>query len=133
MEKLEVQVSVDFLNVPLAVIYKQRDEKNDVIMNGIMGNVKNKHCILVDDIIGSGQTIINAIDILKSSGAKSIEVVASHNLIGKENPNLDKILSKINKLSISNSIQTDYKQLYLSEMQIVDISTPIINCIKSYF
>lgn len=122
-----------FLNVPLAVIYKQRDEKNNVMMNGIMGNVKNKHCILVDDIIGSGQTIINAIDILKSSDAKSIEVIASHNLIGKENPNLDKILSKINKLSISNSIQTDYKQLYLSEMQIVDISTPIINCIKSYF
>ena len=78
-------------------------------------------------------TDLNAIDILKSSDAKSIEVIASHNLIGKENPNLDKILSKINKLSISNSIQTDYKQLYLSEMQIVDISTPIINCIKSYF
>ncbi len=122
-----------FLNAPLAVIYKQRDEKNDVMMNGIMGDVKNKHCILVDDIIGSGQTIIKAIDVLKSLGAKSIEVIATHNLIDVENPNLDKILSRINKLSISNSVQTDYKQLYLSKMQIVDISAPIINCIKSYF
>jgi len=122
-----------FLNAPLAVIYKQRDEKNDVMMNGIMGDVKNKHCILVDDIIGSGQTIIKAIDVLKSLGAKSIEVIATHNLIDVENPNLDKILSRINKLSISNSVQTDYKQLYLSKLQIVDISAPIINCIKSYF
>ena len=122
-----------FLNAPLAVIYKQRDEKNDVMMNGIMGDVKNKHCILVDDIIGSGQTIIKAIDVLKSLGAKSIEVIATHNLINVENPNLDKILSRINKLSISNSVQTDYKQLYLSKLQIVDISAPIINCIKSYF
>jgi ribose-phosphate pyrophosphokinase len=122
-----------FLNAPLAVIYKQRDEKNDVMMNGIMGNVQNMHCILVDDIIGSGQTIINAIDVLKSLGAKSIEVIATHNLIEAKSPNLDKILSKINKLSISNSVQTDYKQLYLSKMQIVDISAPIINCIKSYF
>ena len=121
------------LNAPLAVIYKQRDEKNDVMMNGIMGDVKNKHCILVDDIIGSGQTIIKAIDVLKSLGAKSIEVIATHNLINVENPNLDKILSRINKLSISNSVQTDYKQLYLSKLQIVDISAPIINCIKSYF
>lgn len=122
-----------FLNAPLAVIYKQRDEKNDVMMNGIMGNVKNKHCILVDDIIGSGQTIINAIDVLKPSGAKSIEVIATHNLLQAESPNLNKILSKIDKFSISNSVQTDYKQLYLSKMQIVDISAPIINCIKSYF
>lgn len=121
------------LNAPLAVIYKQRDEKKDVMMNGIMGDVKNKHCILVDDIIGSGQTIIKAIDVLKSLGAKSIEVIATHNLINVENPNLDKILSRINKLSISNSVQTDYKQLYLSKLQIVDISAPIINCIKSYF
>lgn len=122
-----------FLNAPLAVIYKQRDEKNDVMMNGIMGNVQNMHCILVDDIIGSDQTIINAIDVLKSLGAKSIEVIATHNLIEAKSPNLDKILSKINKLNISNSVQTDYKQLYLSKMQIVDISAPIINCIKSYF
>ena len=79
------------------------------------------------------QTIIKAIDVLKSLGAKSIEVIATHNLINVENPNLDKILSRINKLSISNSVQTDYKQLYLSKLQIVDISAPIINCIKSYF
>jgi phosphoribosylpyrophosphate synthetase len=89
--------------------------------------------LLVDDIIGSGQTIINAIDVLKSLGTKSIEVIATHNLIEAKSSNLDKILSKINKLSISNSVQTDYKQLYLSKMQIVDISAPIINCIKSYF
>ena len=93
-----------FLDVPLAVVYKQRDEKNNVSMNGIMGVVKNKHCILLDDIIGSGQTIINAIDILKSAQAKSIEIIITHNLLGNNDmKKLNNIASKISKLSISNS------------------------------
>lgn len=122
-----------FLNIPLAVIHKQRDEKNNVIMSGIMGNVKGKHCVLVDDIIGSGQTIIKAIDTLKYLNAKSIEIVVTHNLMGSENPNLDKILKSIDQLSVSNSIQINNKNLYLPKVKVVDISDSIINCIKLYF
>ncbi|MSO13479.1 ribose-phosphate diphosphokinase [Rickettsiales endosymbiont of Trichoplax sp. H2] len=122
-----------FLNIPLAVIYKQRDEKNNVTMSGVMGDVKDKHCILVDDIIGSGQTIIKAIDTLKHLNAKSIEVVVTHNLIGNENPNLDKILKSIDQFSVSNTIRVNNKNLYLPNVKVIDISDSIINCIKLYF
>ena len=122
-----------FFNIPLAIIYKQRDEKNNVTMNGIMGNVEGKHCILVDDIIGSGQTIIKAIDTLKNSSAKSIEVVVTHNLNGNDNTNLDKILKSIDQLTVSNSIQINNKNLYLPKVKVVDINDSIINCIKLYF
>ena len=122
-----------FFNIPLAVIYKQRDEKNNVTMNGIMGSVEGKHCILVDDIIGSGQTIIKAIDTLKNSNAKSIEVVVTHNLNGNDNINLDKILKSIDQLTVSNSIQINNKNLYLPKVKVVDINDSIINCIKLYF
>ena len=125
---------------PLAVIYKQRDERNNVSMNGIMGDVSNKHCILVDDILGSGQTILNAIQVLESHKAKSIEVVISHNLMnankGANKDNLNKILSKITRLTTSNSISTDYASLEASnidKLNIVDVSKSIITCLKAYF
>ncbi|EDV18696.1 hypothetical protein TRIADDRAFT_34801 [Trichoplax adhaerens] len=102
-------------------------------MSGIMGDIKGKHCILVDDIIGSGQTIIKAIDTLKHLNAKSIEVVVTHNLIGNENPNLDKILKSIDQLSVSNTIRVNNKNLYLPNVKVIDISDSIINCIKLYF
>ena len=96
--------------------------------------MKDKHCILVDDIIGSGQTIIAAIDILKSAKAKSIEIVIAHNLLGVNNiKKLNNIASKVIRLTTSNSIQVDNKRLYSSNINVVDISIPIINCINRYF
>lgn len=123
-----------FLKMPLAVLYKQRDENNDVLMNGIIGNVKDKHCILVDDIMGSGQTILTAIDMLKFAQVRSIEIIVTHNLLGNDNVNrLNDIASKVTKLTISNSIQVDDEYLYPSNVNIIDISTTIINCINLYF
>ena len=44
----------------------------------IIGDVKNKTCIIVDDIIDSGGTIINAVDALKKSGANEVYVFITH-------------------------------------------------------
>lgn len=125
----------EFIGAPLAVIYKQRDASNVVTMNGIMGDVKGKDCILVDDILGSGQTIINAIQVLEEAGAKSIEVAISHNLMDISSGVLEKILSKVKRFSVSNSIPIDYNKLGLlsKKLNMVDIRNPIIKCIKSCF
>ena len=123
-----------FLKIPLAMLYKQRDKEDNVSMNGIMGNVKDKHCILVDDIIGSGQTINTAIDVLKSVHAKSIEIIITHNLLGTDDiKKLNDIASKVKKLTVSNSIQIKNKHLYSDNIDVIDISIPIINCINKYF
>lgn len=123
-----------FLKIPLVVLYKQREVHNDVSITGVMGGVKDKHCILVDDIIGSGQTIIKAIDTLKSAQAKSIEIVISHNLLGNTNiKRLNDIASKVTKLTVSNSIQINSKYLYLPNINVTDISTSIVNIVNKYF
>ena len=44
----------------------------------IIGDVKNKTCIIVDDIIDSGGTIVNAVDALKKSGANEVYVFITH-------------------------------------------------------
>lgn len=129
-----------YMQIPLAVIYKQRDEQNNVSMSGIMGDVAGKHCILVDDILGSGQTILNAISLLQQHKAKSIEVIISHNLMSSNKENLDRILAQVTRLSVSNSTSIDYSHLdgasnvtSLDKLNIVDISKSISNCLKSYF
>ena len=44
----------------------------------IIGDVKNKTCIIVDDIIDSGGTIINAVDALKKNGASEVYIFITH-------------------------------------------------------
>ncbi len=134
--KVRSTIISKYMQIPLTVIYKQRDEQNNVSMNGIMGDVAGKHCILVDDILGSGQTILNAIEVLKIHHAKTIEVLISHNLMNADKDNLDKILSEITCLTVSNSTSVNYTCVTIDKrdkLNIIDVGKPIINCLKSYF
>ena len=58
------------INADLAIIDKRRPQPGKSKVMNIIGNVKNKDCIIVDDIIDSGGTIINAVDALIKKGAK---------------------------------------------------------------
>jgi len=132
--KLRTTSISNFLGTDLAVVYKQRDKENNVSMNGIMGDVKDKHCILIDDMIGSGQTILTAIEVLKSAQAKSIEIIITHNLLGiQDHAKFNDIASRVNKLTVSNSIQMDKTKTLYPSINIIDISDSIIECIDLYF
>ena len=50
----------------------------------IVGNVKNKNCVIVDDIIDSGGTIVNAAKALKEKGAKDVYVYITHAVLSGE-------------------------------------------------
>jgi ribose-phosphate pyrophosphokinase len=70
----------DKLGVPLAIIHKRRDPKvhNDVTVHEIVGDVKGRVCLLVDDLIDTGRTIVKAAEALKASGATGVVVAATH-------------------------------------------------------
>ena len=70
------------------------------VMN-VIGNVKNKTCILVDDIIDSGGTIVNADSELKKRGAKDVHVYVTHGVLSGN------AVEKIKKSSIKNLVVTD--------------------------
>ena len=69
----------------------------------IIGEVKNKDCIIVDDIIDSGGTIVNAAEALIKKGAKDVYVFVTHAVLSGEAINKIK-KSKIKKLVITDSI-----------------------------
>ena len=66
----------------------------------IIGDVKNKTCIIVDDIIDSGGTIVNAVDALKKNGANEVYVFITHAVLSGDAVKKIKI-QKIKKLIIT--------------------------------
>jgi ribose-phosphate pyrophosphokinase len=70
----------DRLGTPLAIVHKRRDpdKPNQVQVNEIVGAVSGRDCILVDDMIDTGGTILAAAKALKANGARKVIVAATH-------------------------------------------------------
>lgn len=68
----------------LIVCYKKRLEDNKVKEIRVLGNVKDKDAIIVEDMIDTGGTIVEVSKALKAAGAKSIRVIATHGIFSGE-------------------------------------------------
>ena len=90
-----------FLNSGLAIIDKRRPSPGKSEVMNVIGNVKDKCCIMVDDIIDSGGTIVNAAKVLKEKGAKEIHVYITHGVLSGD------AVNKIRKSTIKNLVITD--------------------------
>ena len=90
-------------NAPIAIIDKRRPEPNKAEILSIVGDVKDKTCIIVDDIVDTAGTLVLAIEKLHELGAKKIYAVVSHGVLSKDA--VDKINnSHLEKLIITDSI-----------------------------
>ena len=89
------------LNVGLAIVDKRRPKPGQSQVMNIIGDVKGKTCIIVDDIIDSGGTIINAAKALKDRGAKEVYVYITHGVLSGE------AVKKIKNSVIKNLVITD--------------------------
>tara|TARA_B100000795_G_scaffold269086_1_gene257492 strand:- start:44 stop:1021 length:978 start_codon:yes stop_codon:yes gene_type:complete len=108
------------LSISTATIYKERDIPNEISKMVLMGNVKGKICIIVDDMIDTAGTACKAAEILNLNGATDIYMLASHGLL--TGPALERINnSKFNKVIISNTLEQKYKPL-CEKIDIIDIS-----------
>ena len=67
-----------YLDADLVIGFKQRPQPNMIASLQIIGNVKDKNVVLVDDIIDTAGTICKAADIIKKSGAKSVRAMCVH-------------------------------------------------------
>lgn len=67
-----------YLNVPLVLCHKQRAKANVVASMTVIGDVKGKNVVLIDDMVDTAGTITKAADLLLAEGAKSVRALASH-------------------------------------------------------
>ena len=92
--------------VPMALCHKQRARANVVEKMTIIGDVKDKNVILVDDMIDTAGTICTAAKVMMDNGAKSVRVIASHGVMS--DPATERInKSPITEVVISDSINYD--------------------------
>lgn len=73
----------DVLGAPLAIIHKRRDPDvpNQVRVFEVVGDVKDRVCVVVDDMIDTGGTIVKAADALMEEGAAGVIIAATHALL----------------------------------------------------
>ena len=91
------------LNCPIAIIDKRRPEPNKAEILAIVGDVKDKTCIIVDDIVDTAGTLCAAANKLKELGAKAVYATITHGILSGSA--IDKINdSAIEKLIITDSI-----------------------------
>ncbi|WP_284123760.1 ribose-phosphate pyrophosphokinase [Parerythrobacter aestuarii] len=68
-------------NAPLAIVDKRRDRPGESEVMNIIGDVKGRHCILIDDIVDSGGTLCNAAEALLEQGASSVAAYITHGVL----------------------------------------------------
>ena len=80
----------DKLGAPLAIIHKRRDPAvaNQVSVHEIVGEVEGRLCLIVDDMIDTGRTIVKAAEALKAAGALGVVVAATHAVFSDPAPEL---------------------------------------------
>ena len=93
----------DKLNAPIAIIDKRRPKANVSEIMNIIGEVKGKRCILIDDMIDTAGTIANAANALKDLGAKNVYACCTHGVLS--GPAFERInASAIEELVMLNTI-----------------------------
>ena len=98
------------VQVETAMINKERLKPNEVAGLTLIGEVKGKDCVIVDDMIDTGGTIFKAVDLLKARGAKSVSVFVTHGLFSTGfYENLKK--SKVDRLYVTNSLSCRNKEM----------------------
>ena len=92
------------LNTDLAIIDKRRERAGVSEVMNVIGDVRGRDCILVDDIVDSGGTLINAAHALISNGAKSASVYVTHGVLSGQAAERIKA-SQLETVTITDSIQ----------------------------
>ena len=117
------------INVGIAIIDKRRPTPGKSEVMNIVGDVENKICVIVDDIIDSGGTIVNAAKALKDKGAKEVYVYITHAVLSGSA--LDKIRkSQIKKLIITDTIDNSKKMKTSKKIEVISIAPMMSEAIK---
>ncbi len=117
------------IKADLAIIDKRRAAPGKSQVMNIIGDVRNKTCIIVDDIIDSGGTIVNAVEALKKNGANEVYVFITHAVLSGDA--IKKIKnSKIKKLIITDTIDNSHKIKNNNKIEVLSISSLMSEAIK---
>jgi ribose-phosphate pyrophosphokinase len=118
---------------PLAFIHKTRDplKPNQVVANRVVGDVEDRVCLIVDDMIDTGSTIIRAADILFDSGAADVLVASTHAILS--DPATERLKnSRISEVVVTNTLPLPPEKR-LDKIKVLSIAPLIARAIREVF
>jgi ribose-phosphate pyrophosphokinase len=122
------------LEAYVGFVHKKRDPKihNEVKSFTVIGEVEERHAILLDDIIDTGGTIAAASRILKERGAKSVNVAATHGIFS--DGSVEKLQdAPIDKIIVTDTLLQNGNSSQLGNVEVLSVSTIIANALTSIF
>ncbi|MBI2659563.1 ribose-phosphate pyrophosphokinase [Candidatus Woesearchaeota archaeon] len=116
------------LNAPIAIVDKRRPEANVAKVEHVIGNVKGKTALLVDDLIDTAGSMTEAAGILLKSGAKEVYAFATHAVLS--HPATERIKnSPIKEVVVTNTIEIP-KEKMTSKLKVISIAPLLGETIK---
>uniref|UniRef100_A0A8C0JP85 ribose-phosphate diphosphokinase n=1 Tax=Canis lupus dingo TaxID=286419 RepID=A0A8C0JP85_CANLU len=127
--KSRVTSIADRLNVEFALIHKERKKANEVDRMVLVGDVKDRVAILVDDMADTCGTICHAADKLLSAGATKVYAILTHGIFSGP------AISRINNAAfeavvVTNTIPQEDKMKHCPKIQVIDISMILAEAIR---
>lgn len=116
-------------NTDLAIIDKRRPSPNKSEVMNVIGDVKERHCIIVDDIVDTAGTLCRAADALKEKGAKSVSAYCVHPVLSGEAINTIEH-SAIDKLVVTDTIPLSDNAQACGKIQQISLSRLIAETIS---
>lgn len=120
------------LGLECNVCHKKRGSPGEISEIKLLGDVNGKNCIIFDDIIDTGGTLIKAVDVLKKHGAQDVIIYITHGVLS--NDAVDKIeMSQITKLYITDSVNVKDKIKDSTKIELLSIQKLIATAIVRHY
>jgi ribose-phosphate pyrophosphokinase len=123
----------DRLGCPLAIIHKRRDPEvaNQVKVFEVVGEVEGRTCVIVDDMIDTGGTIVKAADALFEQGAARVIATATHGVLS--GPAVDRLKnSRISEVVLTNTLPISEDKQF-DKLTVLSIAPLIASAINAVF
>ncbi|MFF0294417.1 ribose-phosphate diphosphokinase [Kitasatospora sp. NPDC004615] len=123
----------DRLDAPLAIIHKRRDmtQANTILSAEVVGDVRGRTCVLVDDMIDTAGTICAAADALFDAGAADVIVAATHGVLS--GPAADRLKnSRVSEFVFTNTLPTP-AELQMDKITTLSIAPSIAAAVREVF
>ena len=121
----------DMMNADLAIMHKGRPGHNKAEITALIGDVRGKTCVLNDDMIDTGGSVVAAVDTLKAQGAADIYVCATHPVFS--GPGLERMANlDVKEVVVCNTIPVPV-EYQTGKIKVVSVAPLFANAIKNVY